>query len=147
MTVRFTGSIDVHRLLPERHRRLRDVAVVELHRVGRLPPEHHIELRVAEHEVVALVDQRDLDLVGDLLRQSRRQLQAAESRPEDEHPFHGRRSYAAFSSDQPSAAGMPSQNAVAASAASANRPREKSMSAGTSRQSSTVRPDARNAAR
>ena len=57
------------RLLQEAHAGLRDVAVREADRVGRRPPEHHVELRVAEDERVALVDQRHVDVVAERLRQ------------------------------------------------------------------------------
>ena len=40
-------------------------------------PEHHVELGEAEHEPIGLVDQHDLDVVAELLGESRRQLQAA----------------------------------------------------------------------
>ena len=46
----------------------------------------HVELGVPEDERVALVDHRDVDLVAELLRQGRRELEAAESRSENDDP-------------------------------------------------------------
>ena len=54
-------------------------------RVERRATEHHIELRVAEDERVALVDQRDLEVLV-RLREERRELEAAEARAEDQDP-------------------------------------------------------------
>ena len=64
--------------------RLRDRAVREPHRLGGRPPEHDVELRVAEDERVALVHQRHLDLARRLLGEGGRELQAAEPGAEDE---------------------------------------------------------------
>jgi hypothetical protein len=57
-------------LLPELDAGLRDVAVRQPHLLHRAPPEHHVELREAEDEGVAPVDQCDLDVVGELTGQS-----------------------------------------------------------------------------
>ena len=75
-------------LVAELDRRLDDVAVVHVHGLGLLAPEHHIELRIPEHERFALVDESHLDRVRDLFREPRRQLQPAESRAEDQYPLH-----------------------------------------------------------
>ena len=58
--------------------------VRQAHLLGRRPPEHHVELRVAEDEGVALVDQRHAGVVAERLRQHGRELEAAEARTEDE---------------------------------------------------------------
>ena len=52
---------------------------------GHRPPEHHVELREAEHEGVALVDERDLHRVAELGGQPRDELEAAEPSPQHEH--------------------------------------------------------------
>jgi hypothetical protein len=65
--------------------RLREVAVVQPNGIGRLLAEHHVELREAEHERVGPIDQRDVDLIAELLRQPGRQFQPAETGSEDEH--------------------------------------------------------------
>ena len=52
-------------------------------------PEHHVQLREPEHESVAPVDQDDVGTVAEFRRQSRRQLQPGEPRPEH-HDTHGR---------------------------------------------------------
>ena len=80
------GRIDgSHRGLQESHARFDDVAVGMAH-VGRhLPSEHHVELREAEDERVALVDEHDVDGVAEGIRKNRRQLEAAESRAEHDH--------------------------------------------------------------
>ena len=70
------------RLAQEAHARLDDLRVGQPHRLGARAAEHHIQLGEAEHERVALVDQRHLDVVAQLLRQHRRELQPAEPRPQ-----------------------------------------------------------------
>src|SRR5262249_53687180 len=77
------------RLADEAHARLRDRGVREADGVERRPPEHDVELRVPEDERVGRVDQRDVDLAGNLLRQRRRELQAAEAGAEDHDLQHG----------------------------------------------------------
>ena len=62
--------------LHKAHTGLHDVSV----RVAYLvhgTPEHHVELGEAEHEPIGLVDQHNLDVVAELLGESRRQLQPA----------------------------------------------------------------------
>ena len=76
------------RLLQEADAGLGEVAVRKANRVQRRPPEHHVELRVAEDERVALVDQRDGDLVADRLRQHRRELEPAEAGSQDDDSLH-----------------------------------------------------------
>jgi hypothetical protein len=49
--------------------------------------EHQIELREAEDERVALVDERDVDLVAHRLGQDRAELQPAEARAKDDDAF------------------------------------------------------------
>jgi len=61
------------------HARLDDVAVRMTYCLGGGTPEHHIELGEAEHEAVGLVDQDDVEVIAQLLRQACSQLQAAES--------------------------------------------------------------------
>ena len=72
------------RLLQEPHARLGDLAVRQAHRVAARAPEHHVELREAEDERVALVDQRHVDLVAERLRERGGELEPAEARAEDE---------------------------------------------------------------
>jgi hypothetical protein len=72
-----------HRLPEELHARLGHVRVGEPDGVRRRAPEQDVELRVAEDERVAPVDQRDLELLA-RLRQRRRELQAAEPCTEDQ---------------------------------------------------------------
>ena len=74
------------RLLHDAHAGLRDAGVRQADGIERLPPEHHVQLRVAEHERVALVDHGHVDLPADRLRQEGRKLQAAEARPQDDDP-------------------------------------------------------------
>lgn len=50
-------------------------------RRGRHPPEHDVQLREAERERVALIDERDLEPVAELRGEARRQLKAPEPRP------------------------------------------------------------------
>ena len=85
------GGIDgSHRGLQEPHARLDDVAV-GMTDVGRhLPSEHHVELREAEDERVALVDEHDVDGVAEGVRKNRRQLEAAEAGAEH-HDTRGHR--------------------------------------------------------
>jgi hypothetical protein len=74
------------RLLHEADTGLDEVAVREANRVERCPAEHHVELRVAEDERVALVDQGDVDVVAELFRQHGRELEASEARSQDDDP-------------------------------------------------------------
>lgn len=72
------------------HARLHEVAVRQAHRVQHGAAEHHVELRIAEDERIAAVDQRYLNLVAEGLRQDRAQLQSAEAGPQDRDPCeHG----------------------------------------------------------
>ncbi len=75
-----------HRLLTELDVGLGDVAVAQPDFVQAPPAEHHVELREAEDEGVALVDQGDPDLVPEPLGEPGRQLEAAEPGPEDQYP-------------------------------------------------------------
>ena len=70
-------------LLQEAHAGLEDLAVGEAHGLERCATEHHVELGVAEDEGVALVDQRDLDLLAERLREHGGELETAEARPQD----------------------------------------------------------------
>ena len=56
-------------LLAEAHLRRCDRAVAEVDDIGCPLPEHHVQLREAEYEGVGAIDQRDIDLVAELLRQ------------------------------------------------------------------------------
>ena len=76
------------RLLQEAHARLRDVAIGQTNRVERRPAEHHVELRVAEDERVALVDQGHIDVPAGRLGQRRGELETAEARSQDHNPQH-----------------------------------------------------------
>ena len=73
-----------HPFLPEVHAGLGDVPVVEAHALGRRPAEHHVELGETEGEPLALIDERDVDLVGHFRGQPRGQLEAAEPCAEDQ---------------------------------------------------------------
>src|SRR5207244_4767722 len=55
--------------------------------VGGEAPEHHVELREPEDEGVARVDERYLHLVGELVGQPGRQLEATEPGAQD-HDMH-----------------------------------------------------------
>ena len=84
-----------NRALDELHTRLDDVRIRKPDGVGSRSPEHHVELREPEHERVALIDQNELDLVSELLRQPGRQLEAPEPGAEHDHVgVNGRRGYA-----------------------------------------------------
>ncbi len=72
------------RRLHESHPRLDELAVRVADGRGHRPPEHHVELREAEHEGVALVDERDLHRVAELGGQPRDELEAAEPSPQHE---------------------------------------------------------------
>ena len=76
------------RLLQESHPRFDDVAVRETDRVERRPSEHHVELRVTEDERIALVDQSDVDVVAERVRQCRRQFETPEAGSQDDDPLH-----------------------------------------------------------
>ena len=80
------GGVDRgDRGLHEADPRLHDVGVAVVD-VGRQPvPEHHVELREAEHEPVGLVDQHDVRIVAQRLRQPCRQLQPPEPCPQHQH--------------------------------------------------------------
>src|SRR6185312_536651 len=52
------------------------------------PAVHEVELGESEHEGVVLVDDRDVDLAGDVFRQPRGELQAGEAGTEDDHLLH-----------------------------------------------------------
>jgi hypothetical protein len=71
------------RFLQEAHAGLHEVAVREAHCVGRRPAEHQVELRVAEDERVALVDQGHSDVVAMRLRQHGGELEACETCSQD----------------------------------------------------------------
>ena len=74
-------------LLPKLHARLVDRPIRVPHLVGLASTEHHVELREPEHERIALVDERNMDLVGNGLGQTRYQLEAAEPSSEDYDVF------------------------------------------------------------
>ena len=83
-------GVDRRDLFPnEPHSGLDQVAVRQSHGVERRAPEHHVELRVAEDEGVALVDERHVGLVAERLRQPGRQLETAEPGPENHDPRRG----------------------------------------------------------
>ncbi len=76
------GVDGADRRLHELHTGLDEVAVGVTHLLGERSSEHHVELGEPEDEVVALVDEHDVDVVPELFGQPGRQLQAAESRPQ-----------------------------------------------------------------
>jgi hypothetical protein len=83
------GRIDRrHGLLPELHARLRDLAVGNPHGRRVRVAEEDVELREAEREAVVAVDQRDANLVRELVGEAARQLEATEAGPEDEDVLH-----------------------------------------------------------
>jgi hypothetical protein len=56
---------------------------------GHLPSEHHVEFREAEDERVAFVDEDDVDVVAECIREDCRQLEAPEAGAEDDYScFH-----------------------------------------------------------
>ena len=63
-----------NRGLHEAHAGLDDVGVRVPHVGGERLTEHHIELRETEDETVGFVDQHDVDIVAEFLRQPRRDL-------------------------------------------------------------------------
>jgi len=73
-----------HLLLTELDPRFRDVAVVEDDFVPGLAPEQDVQLRVAEVEGLAPVDERDAKVVGGL-GEARRELQPCEAGTEYQH--------------------------------------------------------------
>ncbi len=64
---------------------LHDVGVVMVHRGCRRSPEHDLELREPEDEGVGPVDEHDVDVVSELFREPRRQLESAEPRAQHHH--------------------------------------------------------------
>ena len=110
VTRRASGSIAVIVSRRTRTPGLGDVAIGQPHRVGRRAPEHHVELREPEHERVALVDQRHLELAAERLRQHGAQLQPAEPRAENEYARAHRATISGLAGSCPAAspgAGMP----------------------------------------
>ena len=73
------------RLLPEPDPRVGDLLVRDADGLRFPLPEQHVELREAEHERVGAIDQGDLDLVAELLREPTREFETAEACTEDEH--------------------------------------------------------------
>src|SRR5215467_2789718 len=53
--------------------------------IRQLTAEHHVELREAEDERVAFVDEDDVDIFAEFLGKSRRQLEAAKAGPQDDY--------------------------------------------------------------
>ena len=74
------------RLIGEANTGLDEIAVRKPDGVGCLPPEHDVQLRVAEDEGVSLLDQDHVGVFAELLREDRRQLETAEPRPEHDYP-------------------------------------------------------------
>jgi hypothetical protein len=68
VTLRASGSYAVTVWRQEAPPRLRDLPVGKADGVSSAPAEEDIELRVAEEERLALVDQRHLDVVAERLR-------------------------------------------------------------------------------
>ena len=73
-----------HRLAQEPHAGLREARVRKTNLLERLPPEHHVELRVSEDEGVVPVDQGDPCAVAERLGEEGRELETAEARPQDD---------------------------------------------------------------
>ena len=80
--VRFNRCND---FLAETHTGLVDRIVGDAHRIRRLAPKHHIQLRSAEDKGIVLIDQRQAQLVAQRFRQNGGKLEPAESRPQDSH--------------------------------------------------------------
>src|SRR5262249_13405822 len=57
----------------------------ERHLLDCLSPEENVELRVSEVERLVPVDQRDFDLTGERFGETRRQLETAEARAQDQN--------------------------------------------------------------
>ena len=89
MTWRDTGFDRSDRLLAECDSGLLQVGVGQTDGGQVRAPEHQIELGEPEHERVAGIDDRDLDFVLEIFRESRRQLQAGESCAQDQDGLHG----------------------------------------------------------
>jgi hypothetical protein len=53
-------------------------------------PEQHVQLGVAEQERVVLVDQDNVDISADRIRQRGRELEPSEARSQDHDPLHRR---------------------------------------------------------
>jgi hypothetical protein len=62
-----------------------DVPIEATHRLWCLTPEHHIQSGVAEHEVVAPIDQRGLDVASEFLTKGARRLEPPEARTPNDH--------------------------------------------------------------
>ena len=76
--------------LDHAHAGLHDVDVPVDDVRGGHPTEHDVELGEAEDEAVGLVDQHDVDVVAELLRQTGRHLEAAEPGAQDQNSHGGR---------------------------------------------------------
>ncbi len=72
------------RFLAKAHSGLRDVPVSDSHSVRLFTTEHHIEFRKAEHKRVVLVDQGQVELITQRLREDCAQLEAAEAGAQDD---------------------------------------------------------------
>src|SRR5258706_2383281 len=68
-----------------------------MHGGRRLPPEHHVEFREAEDKRFAPVDKHDVDGLAECIREDGGELEATESRTEDNHAcFHRLRAVCTF---------------------------------------------------
>ena len=78
-----------HGLAQESHAWLGEARVRDANLLRRRPPEHHVELRVAEDEGVVPVDQGDPGVVAERLGEQGRELETAEARSQDDDArFH-----------------------------------------------------------
>ncbi len=74
------GWVDgAHRRLDEPHTWFDDVAIWVAHLRELDPSEHDVELREAEDERVALVDEHEIESVAERIRKDRRQLESSEA--------------------------------------------------------------------
>src|SRR5262249_51370598 len=78
-----------NRRLNEPYAGLGEVTVRVTDRRRRRAPEHDVELREAEHEAVALIDQDDIDIPANLRRTPGGKLEAAEASAEHDTPHTG----------------------------------------------------------
>ena len=76
--------------LDEPHPGLHEIAVRMPHGRWQCPPEHDVQLREPEDEAITLIDEHDVNIAAEFLRQPCCQLKTAEPRSENHNP-HARR--------------------------------------------------------
>ena len=90
VTFRASGSIAVTVSCRKRTPGFAMGVVWKTHSVHRCPAEQHVQLGVAKHERAVLVDQDNVDVTADSVRQHGRELEASEARSQDDDPLHRR---------------------------------------------------------